>query len=496
MTIIEYDKERQECLRSLKYHDTRYGKISEEHHGSLEWLWKHPQYLQWLASETSSLLYIEGKPGSGKSTLAKYFVESFVQKVPNSRSSTVAHYFYTFRGTILESNHENMLRAILASILKQDEAAFFHFQQEFRHFPHNHSEWPYESMKRVLSSFANHPSTKPLYLILDAIDESKEDDRRSIIQLLCELCSEKNSCNVKVFVASRPVAELKHRIQECHHVIKLQDENKDDISKFADHFLTKDLKLSGKILNEAAYYISENAQGVFVWVSLIKTELLTHVETACTDAEILRRLKDLPPELEDLYKLMFARLERGQLRDIQDGMKLFRFVLYALRPLNVVELRDALAMPDDHNPSYEEFQQNIISAIARRIEHCGGNFLEIKCMSTSKRKLHHKRLIAFAADETVQFIHQTAREFLIKTIPNSSNLKFQISDKVHRTITKTWVRYLMLCFTSPTMRDRFSKIESWGPRDFRAYVEYLNQWPLIDYTLRYIKDHHDHCGQK
>ncbi|KAF8542381.1 hypothetical protein BDD12DRAFT_908006 [Trichophaea hybrida] len=280
MTCIEYDKERKECLRSLHYDDTRYDKISEEHHGSLEWLWKHPQYLQWSASAASNLLYIEGKPGSGKSTLAKYFVKNLVDKVPNARSSTVAYYFYTLRGTILESTHQNMLRSILHSILEQDESAFFHFQQEFRDFRRrNHSEWPYNSLQKVLSTFANHPPTQTLYLILDAMDESNEDERRRIIQLLCKLCLKENPCVIKVFLASRPVPELKHHIQEHSLVITLQDENKRDISRFAIGFLEKEVKLTGKILREAAEYIVRNADGVFVWVDLVKTELLRLVET-------------------------------------------------------------------------------------------------------------------------------------------------------------------------------------------------------------------------
>ena len=297
----------------------------------------------------------------------------------NTCSSTVVYYFYTHRGTVLESTHENMLRSILYSILEQDESAFFHFQYEFRDFQrHNHSGWPYKSLKNVLSSLSNHPSTKPLYLILDAMDESNEDDRRSIIELICKLCSEKNPYSIKVFLASRPVAELKHRLQNHHLVITLQDENKHDISRFTDNFLKNQLNLSGKILGEAADYITVNAQGVFVWVSLVKTELVALVETGCTNAEILACLKRLPTELEDFYAFMFERLERGKVRDIQDGIKLFRFVLFARRPLIVMELRHALAMLDDRNTSYEEFQNNIISALARRIEHCGGNFLEIK----------------------------------------------------------------------------------------------------------------------
>ena len=272
-----------------------------------------------------------------------------------------------------------MLRSILYTILEQDESAFFHFQQEFRNFRRgNFSEWSYDSLKTILSSFADHPSAKPLYLILDAMDESEEGDRRGIIQLLCNLCSKENPCNIKAFLASRPLAELNHRIQESHHVIKMQDENTGDISRFADDFLTRDLKLTGEILNEARDYITNHAQGVFVWVGLVRSELLRYAETGYRGPEILKLLKGLPQELETLYQRMFSRLEKVPLRDIQDGKRLFEFVLFALRPLTVEELRDALAVPDDHNSCHENFLQNKIIAISKRIEHCGGGFLEIK----------------------------------------------------------------------------------------------------------------------
>ena len=45
------------------------------------------------------------------------------------------------------------------------------------------------------------------------------------------------------------------------------------------------------------------------------------------------------------------------------------------------------------------------------------------------------------------------------------------------------------------MGDRFSKIESWSPGNYRAYAEYLNGWPLIDYALRYIKENRDRYDQ-
>jgi len=45
------------------------------------------------------------------------------------------------------------------------------------------------------------------------------------------------------------------------------------------------------------------------------------------------------------------------------------------------------------------------------------------------------------------------------------------------------------------MGGRFSKIEYWSPGDYRAYAEYLNEWPLAEYALRYIKGNRDRCDQ-
>jgi hypothetical protein len=78
-----------------------------------------------------------------------------------------------------------------------------------------------QSLKDVLSSFGKHSPTIgwPLYLILDALGESEEHDRREIINLQSNLCSGEGSGCVKAFLASCPVADLQYRIQDCHHVI-------------------------------------------------------------------------------------------------------------------------------------------------------------------------------------------------------------------------------------------------------------------------------------
>jgi hypothetical protein len=345
----------------------------------LEWLWTHEKYKAWSASESSSLLYVEGKPGSGKSTLAKYFNENIAGKERNCSSCTVAHYFYTFRGTVREATHSNMLQSILYTILEQDESFFFHFQGDFRQFrKKKSSEWPYDSLKKVLSSLADHPVSKQLYFILDAMDESDEDDRREITKLLCELCSREESCVIKIFLASRPVAGLDSLRR--HHVITMQKENKRDISKFTDDFLLQGPKLANDISTQIKEYITTHAQGVFVWVHLATRELQNYVEIGHNKKHIIPFLERIPRDLEGFYKLMLERLNAGNDRDIADGLKIFQFVLFASHPLRVVELQHALAIPGGSDPlllsSHETFEENINDDIEKRILHCGGNFLE------------------------------------------------------------------------------------------------------------------------
>ncbi|KAF8522065.1 hypothetical protein BDD12DRAFT_914824 [Trichophaea hybrida] len=63
-----------ECLRSLHFQDyqTRRLNVSERDPCTFEWIWKHPAFVKWENSPSSSLLWLQGKPASGKSTLMKY----------------------------------------------------------------------------------------------------------------------------------------------------------------------------------------------------------------------------------------------------------------------------------------------------------------------------------------------------------------------------------------------------------------------------------------
>ena len=315
----------------------------------------------------------------------KYFQRSLLKRELHERQ-IVASFYYSYREGEKQTNHSNMLRSVLYDILNQNEEFFFHFQPYYRQATQGggHPKWSYESLKAILLSLTkNHPVSERLYLIADAMDESDDGKRGDIVEFLHGLCAARGPCIVKVFVASRPITGLSgHSAKDCK-MIKLQDVNSSDISKFAESFLGGPvLELPPGIAQEATKYIADKAQGVFVWVNLVRETLLKYARDGCTKKEIFDFLKSLPTELEGIYQSILAGLEKGEKRDLDVGRGMLEFVIFAYRPLGLDELRQALAIQDNLDYEYscsdESLEEELIYGIKNRIIACAGNFLEIK----------------------------------------------------------------------------------------------------------------------
>ena len=327
------------------------------------------------------MLLIEGKPGSGKSTLTKYFKDNLFEKEPLARQAIVASFFYSHREEgELHTNHSNMLRSILHDVLQQNETFFIYFQSLYRKMLLC-GVWPYDSLKEILLSFKEHTVKERLYLFLDAMDESDGNHRDDIVQLMHQLCATNKLCIFKVILASRPIAWPSRHLTQFQNIIKLQDENSWDILNFVQSFLAP-LNLNFECRGKIIHYIVRNAQGVFLWVHLVKKELIKYDATACTNKEIYDFLESLPTELDEFYELNLSRLEKNEQRDVKVGVRLIQLVLFAYRPLSIHEIRQALAIPDDidaeYSPSDVSYENELINDIVKRIIHCGGNFLDIK----------------------------------------------------------------------------------------------------------------------
>nr|WOD46542.1 hypothetical protein [Trichoderma atroviride] len=255
----------------------------------------------------------------------------------------------------------------------------------------------------------------------------------------------------KIFMASRPVAQLEARRDRFHNFIKLDDETRSDIRNYAQLRL-RDIG-STDLLDQATSYMLQNAQGVFLWVKLISEQLIEAHEEGYSEQEVFELLKRLPTELEDFYGHMLEKMEHNK-SSLLHATKMFRLILFARRPLTVDEILHALGISDDVDsdpkfiPSDASLEKRLPSS-ERVILSSGGNFLEIKQSNGQK---------------IVQIMHQTVREFFLDPDGPVANSVFQVSEAhAHAYIAITCIRYL----------------------------SYINRRPLATYALGYIKSHID-----
>jgi hypothetical protein len=89
-------------------------------------------------------------------------------------------------------------------------------------------------------------------------------------------------------------------------------------------------------------------------------------------------------------------------------------------------------------------------------------------------------------------MHQTVREFFLGL---SSDSTFGIiENNAHVRIATNCIRYLIFWATSSdSWGTQLTRIETWSSTDFKNYVGYLNDRPLLNYALSHLQDHLDKC---
>jgi hypothetical protein len=106
-----------------------------------------------------------------------------------------------------------------------------------------------------------------IYIIVDAMEESNEDRKPEILELLLEFCSSEGPGTFKCLIASRTHDDIWRLLCKCDHII-LQEGNRQDIETVT----TKGLKklsenniIPRERLNRARNYLIKHCGGVFLW---------------------------------------------------------------------------------------------------------------------------------------------------------------------------------------------------------------------------------------
>ncbi|KAL8888657.1 MAG: hypothetical protein Q9192_006143, partial [Flavoplaca navasiana] len=371
--------------------------------GSCQWVFSRPAFTSWLNDMTgsSSILWVNGLPGSGKSVLS-----SFVIGQLRDMGYSCQYYFFRYADHTKRTSN-----AMLRSLAYQITVCL----PQLRDLLHSMSEEAVKLEKaeaRVIwqkvfvSKLCKLRVRQPLYWVIDALDECEAPD-----QLLSLFSSISTSLiPLRIMVVGRKTDALSICFRRLNHSVRIDDLSTDNTQTDLRHYVEEEIKyLRGDLGMKARVVetVYEKANGIFLWVNLVLKEILR----CHTEAEIERALQDMPSDLEPLYQRMDGALYESLRPGDRDLSKvILTWVVYSQRTLTLEEFSEAL-------------QPEISSVLDLRftISHVCGDFVVID------------------AKGRVGLVHQTAREYLIKTAGHNHSLTLR---RGHRELFAKCISYL------------------------------------------------------
>jgi ankyrin repeat protein/energy-coupling factor transporter ATP-binding protein EcfA2 len=382
--------------------------VPDASQGTCNWILEHDAYKSWLETPSQQFLWITGKAGSGKSTMMKYMVEH--HRLQQASSQVVAHYFFRF-GTYQSTT--SLLSSLLYQLLRATPTwrTFDIFSSfiEKREYEGSDNTWDNDILTESLIRLADKSTAlgDSLFFFIDGLDEC--DDPDMVINFLQQLNTSSPTCRIRICISSRPSNSLMPMVE-----IQMEDNNSSDIQTYLWKRLValEDHLPPALDVEKTTQALTEKAQGMFLWASLMVSHLSSD---SCLEAFKTEKhfTPWLPTDLEAAYETILRRLwgwnDRIGRKATQDALIL---VLCAQRELSLLELQSALATTQTHWGASNEIhdkQEKVPLSMTAQLMILGGGLLELTPWASKSTND-----MSSDVKPTVHFIHSTVGRFLLE----------------------------------------------------------------------------------
>ncbi|KAL6799444.1 ankyrin repeat-containing domain protein [Trichoderma sp. SZMC 28013] len=445
-----------------------------------------PLFRRWYdrIEHDNGLLWIKGNPGTGKSTLMKHILEHCQTK----EDYVVASYFFNARGDELEQTPLGMLRSLLFQLLDHEPLYYDVFLPIFRKKQQDHGlggwEWREPELKSFLLSEIPKCQSRPLLLIIDALDECSEHDVQNVAEFLQNLSNNAVDAGLilNICLSSRHYPFIRFNdYQEL--VLEKEKHHDEDIVKYISTNLVK----KDETIEEA---IREKSSGIFLWVVLVMRLL----NRACDDGKIeamKQKLDETPAELGEVFETILNTNNS----DKDETILILQCVLFAKRLLTPEEIYFAI-IAGTKSQALNRLDSSEITPdiIRRRIKSSSRGLVEIRRSKNETTLLDHTsfidaqcrklklqrqgRIFTVTSEgerETVQFIHKSVYDFLVR------NRRLQRLDPglMSNPVAKSHDRLKDCCLS-------YLRMESLELQDIEGVG---SSFPFLEYASRYLFDH-------
>lgn len=342
--------------------DQRYETIPIAHTNTFSWIFRKDakgswdSFVDWL--ETGENIYwMNGKAASGKSTLMRYVLENeqlhtHLNIWRGSFLLATAKFYFWATGSKIQKSQIGLFRSILHQILYHSPSLIRDaFPDLLARLPNQPAKdvldcrhrvswksWTLRELKDAIQHLLERTSSTVKYcFVIDGLDEFDGD----FIELTSFFKDISKLINVKLCLSSRPLLIFDQQLGQ-YPKLRLQDLTVEDITRFVrdkliEHPRFREISIAEEL--GALQLIDEIVQrslGVFLWVNLVVKSIVQGLTNHDGIEDLRRRLRELPPELDELYSLMLSSIS-PDFYEVQ-GAKLLQLVYQSPDPISVLEL--------------------------------------------------------------------------------------------------------------------------------------------------------------
>ncbi|KAL5336356.1 hypothetical protein BJX70DRAFT_282640 [Aspergillus crustosus] len=355
-------KKMQACLQSLLPSTIDIPRPVQNGDSRPEWyqMSRNKTFDEWyrgLALEAqNNLIWIKGKPGSGKSTFMRHAFCRAINELKGN-GATIAGFFFNGRERSLRWSQPDLFRALLYQLLQADHDELSRFMEFFSHKLQSPdgAEWTKEELKPFLSAMLTGSRSSRTLVFVDGLDECDGDGMRELALFFREITTIASAAdtNLSICLSSREYPKIS--VEQCPE-IRIDQLNADDIRHYVHHRL----KMAGVIDHtgwpQLESSIVHRSAGVFLWVVIVVDVLLKDWDDGKSFRYLFRHLEETPPALEQLYEQILSTVEE---KNIHITLRFFSWVVFANKPLRLVEWHHVLAWIRDKPPeSLREWRES------------------------------------------------------------------------------------------------------------------------------------------
>jgi len=410
----------------------RESRIVDAHEATLRWIYTDPQkgengwsnFKSWLESN-EQLYWITGKPGSGKSTLMKYICRNdepgknqrshyhqYLMKWADGQDVLTAQFYFWNSGTQLQTSQAGLFRALLHQILSERPGLIPIVSpsrwEALCYFNEDPKEFSNQDLRAMLMALAaGLPAGYKLCLFVDGLDEFSGDHSR-LIRLFRDILG--SNKNIKLCVSSRPWVIFEDAFGHKPS-LRLEALTREDIKGYVTAKFHDDAGFKMLVLREPGFAdqlidnVVSKLAGVFLWVSLVVSSLLSGMTHGDRVVDLQRRLDLLPDDLEALYEKMLLSIDKFYLGHAAEYFAMVQaredhpmtplFMSYADEDYPGFVLKQPIA------PLSQSDMDLRVETMRRRINSVCRGLLEISGLGAKVNP-----------SSTVQYLHRTVKDYV------------------------------------------------------------------------------------